>query len=75
MNIQPEDLPEPEMYYIYVYDLNGYYNGKVKVLPENLDATFQTVVLKAKDEKRKVIITAEWDNCMFHMENGKVLFP
>jgi hypothetical protein len=75
MIIPEGDLPEPEMYYLYVYNPDGYHNGKVEVLPENLDETFQTTVLKAKDEKRKVIITDEWDNCMFHMENGQVLFP
>lgn len=70
-----DNLPDPEMYYLYVYDLNGYHNGKVEVLPKDIDETFQTVVLKAKDEKRKVILTDEYDNCMFHMENGKVIFP
>jgi hypothetical protein len=73
--IVPDDLPDPEMYYLYVFDANGYHNGKVEVLPGNLEDTFHTVILQAKDEGRKVIVTDEWDNCMFHMENGEVIFP
>ena len=76
MNIIPEkDLPEPEVYYIYVYDQSGYQNVKVEVLPANLDQVFSTTVLRAKHDKVKVILTDEWDNCCFHMEDGEVLFP
>lgn len=75
MNIIPDkDLPEPEMYYLYVYNHNGNYN-KVEVLPSNIDYTFRTTVLQAKHDKVKVILTDEWDNCMFHMEDGEVIFP
>lgn len=76
MKIIPDkDLPEPEFYYLYVYNKDGFHNGNVKVLPENLDQVFSTTVLKAKHDKVKVILTDEWDNCCFHMENGEVLFP
>ena len=75
MIIPDNSLPDPEMYYLYVYEANGYHNGKVEVLPDNLEVTFQTVVRKAQEDKRKVILTDEWDNCMFHMEDGIVLFP
>lgn len=70
-----DNLPDPEMYYLYVYKPDGFHDGRVEVLPANLDETFQTVVLKAKDDKVKVILTDEWDNCMFHMEDGQVIFP
>ena len=73
--IQDGELPDPLVYYLYIYNQNGYHNGKVEVLPEKIDETFQTVILKAKNEKRKVILTDEYDNCMFHMENGQVIFP
>lgn len=76
MKIIPEDnLSEPEMYYLYVFNHDGYHNGKVEVLPQNLDQVFATTVLKAKHDKVKVILTDEWDNTCFHMEDGKVLFP
>lgn len=76
MIVTPEDnLPEPEMYYLYIYNLDGYHNGKVEVLPKDIEEVFCNTLVKSKKEKRKVIITDEWDNCVFHMENGKVLFP
>lgn len=76
MNIIPDqDLPEPEVYYLYVYNKDGFHNGKVSVLPENLDHTFLTTVRQAQIDMVKVIMTDEWDNCVFHMENGQVLFP
>jgi hypothetical protein len=76
MKIIPEDnLPEPEVYYLYVYNTNGYHNGKVEVLPDNIDQVFRTTILQAKHNKVKVIMTDEWDNCVFQMENGEVLFP
>lgn len=75
MIIPDQDLPEIKMYYLYVYNQNGYHNGKVEVLPQNLDQVFNTTVLQAKHDKVKVILTDEWDNCCFHMEGGEVLFP
>jgi hypothetical protein len=74
MNIIPDqDLPEPKFYYLYNKD--GFHNGKVNVLPENLDNTFLTTIQQAQIDGVKVIMTDEWDNCCFHMENGQVLFP
>ncbi len=75
MIIPDQDLPEIKMYYLYVYNQDGYHNGKVEVLPANLDNTFLTTVQQARIDKVKVILTDEWDNCCFHMENGQVLFP
>jgi hypothetical protein len=69
------DLPDPEYYYLYVFNHDGYHNGKVKVMPDNLDNTFATTVKLAKTQGLKVIMTDEYDNCMFHMEHGEVLFP
>lgn len=63
------------MYYLYVYNKDGFHNGKVEVLPENLENTFLTTIQHARIDKVKVILTDEWDNCMFHMENGVVIFP
>ena len=75
MIIPDQDLPDPKMYYLYVYDQSGYHNGKVEVLPSNIDHTFRTTILQAKADGVKVILTDEWDNCCFHMENGEVIFP
>lgn len=69
------DLSDPEYYYLYVFNHDGYHNGKVKVMPDNLDNTFATTVKLAKTQGLKVIMTDEYDNCMFHMEHGEVLFP
>lgn len=76
MNIIPDkDLPEPEFYYIYFYNYDGSLGHKYKVIPDHLDEVFTTAVLQAKHDKVKVILTDEWDNTCFHMENGEVLFP
>lgn len=66
---------EPEMYYLYVYNEDGFHNGKVEVKPEDLDNTFKNVVAPAQARGVKVIMTDEMDLCVFHMENGVVLFP
>jgi hypothetical protein len=76
MKIIPnQDLPEPEMYYLYVYNKDGFHNGKIEVLPDDLDHTFLTTIRQAQISGVKVTMTDEWDNCVFHMENGQVIFP
>jgi hypothetical protein len=76
MKIIPDkDLPEVVVYYLYVYNKDGFHNGKVNVLPKDLEQTFLTTIQQARVAGVKVILTDEWDNCCFHMEEGEVLFP
>lgn len=64
-----------EIFYLYEYDTNGYHNGYIEVSGPTLVQAFRTIIKKALDEKRKVIITDVGDMCVFHMEDGKVIFP
>lgn len=64
-----------EVFYLYEYDEQGYHNGKVTMNSLGLKVAFQTIVKTAMDEGRKIIITDAADMCVFHMEDGKVIFP
>jgi hypothetical protein len=66
---------DPNMYYAYEYGEDGFHSGKVEVKPDDLLNYFNKVVALAKEMGKKIIITDEMDYCVFHMENGKIIFP
>lgn len=63
-----------EKFLLFEYDKQGYHKGGVDV-SDTLETVFQTVVKVAQQEKRKVIITDADDMCVFHMEDGEVIWP
>lgn len=64
-----------ESFLLYEYDKEGYHNGSLKISENTLEMVFRTIIRVAKEEKREVIITDTDDFCVFHMKDGKVLFP
>lgn len=64
-----------EIFYLFEYNEQGKHSGKKEILSSEIDGVFKTIVVKARDEKRKIIITDAEDYCVFHMENGKIIFP
>ena len=62
---------------LYIYNLDGTYGEPVQI---NSDAQLNSpgtkmIVRIAMDEKRKIIMTDPGDMCVFHAEDGKVLYP
>lgn len=68
-------MEENETFRLFEYDNEGYHDGFIEVSGPTLVMAFRTIIKKALDEKRKVIITDLYDQCVFHMENGEVIFP
>lgn len=64
-----------ETFYLYEFNFDGCHQGYIKVKEEDLDKAFTNIVLKARNEKRTVIITDVMDMCVFHMKNGEVIYP
>jgi hypothetical protein len=66
---------EPITYYAYQYGDDGFHSGKIEIKPDDLLNYFNTVVSPAKELGKKIIITDEMDYSVFHMEDGKIIFP
>ena len=64
-----------EKYFLYEYNSAGFHNGKVEIDDAGLEDAFRAIVAPAKVEGRKVIITDMGDFCVFHTENGKIIYP
>ena len=64
-----------ETFLLFEYNADGFHNGSIEISEETLPIVFRTIVATAKEEKRKVIITDVMDMCVFHMEDGKIIFP
>lgn len=62
--------------FLYIYDANGFHNGKVVIETEaELLEAFKGPIKKAMNEKRQVRIADLLDSLMFHAEDGKIIFP
>jgi hypothetical protein len=64
-----------EQFLLFEYNKDGYHNGSISISEDSLPMVFKTIIVFAKEDKRKVIITDAEDFCVFHMENGEVLWP
>ncbi len=64
-----------EKFYLYVFDETDHHDGKIEIDESCLDMVFRTIIRPAKEAKRKVIMTDVMDMCVFHMEDGEVMFP
>lgn len=62
--------------YVYLFDSQGCYSAPIKITNElQLKCQMQFVIKRHVENKLKVIITDVEDNCVFHSEQGKILFP
>lgn len=62
--------------FVYEYDKNGKHGKPLKIeTPLSLKLIFETLIKRAVEEKREVIITDSFDFCLFESRNGDIIFP
>lgn len=63
-------------YYLYDHQSNGDTVGEQTIsTEEELKAVFDQIIPKALEQKRKCLINDWFGNCLFHIENGELIFP
>lgn len=69
------NLPEPKWYKLYIFNKEGVHSGGQIVYPDFLKWALSNNIAQAKETGHKILLTDEEDNCVFHMENCKIIFP
>lgn len=63
-------------YYLYDHQSNGKHTGEQEIADEaHLVAVFDIIIPTAMRQHRKVIISDQWGQCIFHAEEGLLIFP
>lgn len=64
-----------DTYLIYDHGADGKHNGAVRADQESIGYLLAPIVARAMHEKRTVIVTDTGDMCLYHLENGVLVFP
>lgn len=68
-------IAQVDKYLIYDFRADGFHDGAQRVTWPDIGRVLLPIVKLAKAEGRKVIVTDTGDLCLFHLENGVVVFP
>lgn len=63
-------------YFLYDYKLDGTHTGEQEIENEvHLIAVFDIIIPTAMKQHRKLVILDHWGQCIFHAEEGWLIFP
>ena len=63
-------------YFLYDFETNGKHTGEQEINDEvELRVVFDDIIPTTLKAERKLIIKDQWGQCIFHIEDGLLIFP